>query len=52
MAETKGFGRILERFWGFGFWGRTSEKGSSRKHIENWVTRWINCFWRNLTISR
>jgi hypothetical protein len=33
------------------FWA-SSEKGRSRKHTRNWVTRWRNSFWGNLTILR
>jgi hypothetical protein len=29
-----------------------SEKGSTRKHTGNRVTRWTNVFWRNSGISR
>jgi hypothetical protein len=38
----------------FGIWlfGGTSEKGSTRKHTENWVTRWREMFWGNLEVSR
>jgi hypothetical protein len=51
-AEIRGFGRIWEVFWGFGFLGGTSEKGSTRKYTENWVTRWTKLFWGNLAFLR
>jgi hypothetical protein len=36
-------------FWS-DFLGGGSEKGNTRKHTENWVTRWGSLYWRNLTI--
>jgi hypothetical protein len=38
-------------FW-LGFLRVGSEKGSTRKHTENWVTSWGFLFWGNLTSSR
>jgi hypothetical protein len=32
--------------------GRTSEKGSTRKHTEKRVTSWTKMFWGNLAVSR
>jgi hypothetical protein len=39
-----------------GFWAGVlrggSEKGSTRKDTENWVTRWRNVVWGNLGFLR
>jgi hypothetical protein len=40
--------RNLESFWEIGNFGGWSEKGSTRKRTENWVTSWTFLFWRNL----
>jgi hypothetical protein len=42
----------LKRFLGIEFSKGGSEKGSSRKHTGNRVTRWRIKFWRNLAFSR
>jgi hypothetical protein len=42
----------LEIFEVWNFWDPGSEKGSTRKHTENRVTRWIKMFWGNLAILR
>jgi hypothetical protein len=39
--------------FGVGFFEEeNSEKGCSRKHTGNWVTRWIFCFRGNLEVLR
>jgi hypothetical protein len=44
MAEIVVIGGGLKRFMGFRFLGASSEKGSTRKHTEKWVTRCGFCF--------
>jgi hypothetical protein len=51
-AEIEGIEWELGRFLGFGVLGWTSEKGSSRKHTENWVTSCIKMYWGNLWVLR
>jgi hypothetical protein len=42
----------LKEFWEIGFLEESFQKGWSRKHTENWVTRCRNLFWGNFTVLR
>jgi hypothetical protein len=45
-------GRKLKHFENLRFGGTNSEKGYTRKHTGNRVTRWSFMFWGNLEILR
>jgi hypothetical protein len=51
-AKIQGIEWRLEKFLGNWDLGPSSEKGSSRKHTENRVTRWRKLFWGNSAFSR
>jgi hypothetical protein len=51
-AEIGSTGGDLEKVLGNWIFGGWSEKGSTRKHTGNRVTRWIFMFWRKLAILR